>query len=118
MLLVVYFELSPGTAVGSGKNEIKNLKYPRHYQRISHIKFDTRGAFPLFPLFRKGFLVLLALRLPCLGKRDLVLVLFVCLSNLHLFGLSVVSSSWCLERAVNCDCGTPWSFLLTCFCLQ
>ena len=26
--------------------------------------------------------------------------------------LSVSSSSWCLGRAVPCDCGTPWTFLL------
>ena len=26
--------------------------------------------------------------------------------------LSVSSSSWCLERAAVCDCGTPWTFLL------
>ena len=26
--------------------------------------------------------------------------------------LSVSSSSWCLGRAVVCDCGTPWTFLL------
>ena len=32
------------------------------------------------------FTVLLALRLPVLGKRELVLVLFACLFDLHLFG--------------------------------
>ena len=26
--------------------------------------------------------------------------------------LLVSSSSWCLERAAVCDCGTPWTFLL------
>ena len=29
--------------------------------------------------------------------------------------LSVSSSSWCLGRAVVCDCGTPWTFLLPFF---
>ena len=29
--------------------------------------------------------------------------------------LSVFSSSWCLERAAVCDCGTPWTFLLPFF---
>ena len=29
--------------------------------------------------------------------------------------LSVSSSSWCLERAAVCDCGTPWTFLLPFF---
>ena len=33
-----------------------------------------------------SFSVLLALRLPCLGKRELILVFFVCLFNLCLFG--------------------------------
>ena len=45
-----------------------------------------------------------------LGKRELILVLFVricaCLD------LLVSSSSWCLGRAAVCDCGTPWTFLL------
>ena len=29
--------------------------------------------------------------------------------------LSVSSSSWCLEGAAVCDCGTPWTFLLLFF---
>ena len=55
------------------------------------------------------FSVLLALQLSRLGKRELILVLFV-----RLFGsicaclvLSVSSSSWCLGRAAVCDCETP-----------
>ena len=52
-----------------------------------------------------------------MGKRELILVLFVRLFDLCLFGfvlevLSVSSSSWCLGRIVVCDCGTPWTFLL------
>ena len=31
--------------------------------------------------------------------------------------LSVSSSPWCLGRAVACDCGTPWTFLLPLFAL-
>ena len=68
------------------------------------------------------FSVLLALRLPRLGKRELILVLFVRLFDLFLFVafpglfsypfLSVSSSSWYLGRAAVCDCGTPWTFLL------
>ena len=38
------------------------------------------------------FSVLLALRLPCLGKRELILVLFVCLIDLCLFGF--VGYAW------------------------
>ena len=58
------------------------------------------------------FSVILALRLSCLGKRELILVLFVRLFDLRLF---VSSSSWCLGRAAVCDCGTPWTFLLSFF---
>ena len=61
------------------------------------------------------FSVLLALRLPRLGKRELILVLSVRLFDLCLFGLLVSSSSWCLGRAAVCDCGTPWTFLLPFF---
>ena len=48
-----------------------------------------------------------------LGKKELILVLLVRLFDLRLFGLSVSSSSWCLGRAAVCDCGTPWTFLLS-----
>ena len=66
------------------------------------------------------FSVLLALRLPRLGKRVLILVLFVRLLDLRLFWfLSVFSSSWCLGRAAVCDRGTVWTFLLHYFqCYQ
>ena len=65
------------------------------------------------------FSVRLALRILRLGKRQLVLVLFVRLFDLRLFGLvlSVSSSAWCLGRAAVCDCGTPWTFLLFPFLL-
>ena len=61
------------------------------------------------------FSVLLALRLPRLGKRELISVLFVGLFDLRLFVLSVSPSSCCLGRAAVCDCGTPWTFLLSFF---
>ena len=61
------------------------------------------------------FAVLLALQLPRLGKRELILVLFVRLFHLCLFDLSVSSSSWYLGRAAVCDCGTPRTFLLPFF---
>ena len=61
------------------------------------------------------FSVLSALRLPRLRKRELILVLFVRLFDLCLFGFVGLSSSWCLGRAAVCDCGTPWTFLLP-FC--
>ena len=61
------------------------------------------------------FSVLLVLRLPRLGKRELILELFVRLFDLFLFGFVVSSSSWCLGRAAVCDCGTPWTFLLPFF---
>ena len=58
------------------------------------------------------FSALLALRLPRIGQRELILVLFVefvwfCLSSLPR----------CLRRAAACDCGTPWTFLLP-FCFM
>ena len=59
------------------------------------------------------FSVLLALRLPHLGKRELILVLFVRLFDLRLFGF--VCFLFLLGRAAACDCGTPWTFLLPLF---
>ena len=61
------------------------------------------------------FSLFLALRLPRLGKRELILVLFVRLFGLRLFGFAVFSSSWCLGRAAVGDCCTPWTFLLPFF---
>ena len=58
------------------------------------------------------FSVLLALRLPGLGKRELILVLLYVSSICACLVLSVSSSSWCLGRAAVCDCGTPWTCLL------
>ena len=62
------------------------------------------------------FSVHLALRLPRLGNRELILVLFVrSCSICACLVLSVFSSSWCLGRAAVCDCGIPWTFLLLFF---
>ena len=58
------------------------------------------------------FSFLLALRLPCLGKRELTIVLFIRCSICACLVLSVSSSSWCLGRAAAYDCGIPWTFLL------
>ena len=60
------------------------------------------------------FSVLLVLRLPRLGKRELILVLFVRLFDLFLFGF-VGFLPWCLGRAAVCDCDTPWTFHLPFF---
>ena len=40
---------------------------------------------------------------------------FSCICLFVLYGLVFVifSSSWCRGLAVVCDCGTPWTFLLT-----
>ena len=75
------------------------------------LRGDLLYVFPCVILFL-CFSVLLVLRLPRLGKRELILVLFVRLFGLCLFRLSVFSSSWGLGRAAVCDCGTPWTFLL------
>ena len=73
------------------------------------------------------FSVLLALRLPRLGKRELILVIFVRLFDLRLFGFVcflflLVSGKGCGLQALPglfsylfCDCGTPWAFLLLFF---
>ena len=54
----------------------------------------------------------LSIAITSLGEeRELILVLFVRLFDLRLFGLSVSFSSWCLGRVAACDCGTPWTFL-------
>ena len=58
------------------------------------------------------FSVLLELPLPRLGKRELILVLFVYLFDCACLDSSVSSSAWCLGRAAVCDCVTPWTFLL------
>ena len=60
------------------------------------LRGDLFYVFPCVILFL-CFSVLLALQLPRLGKRELVLVLFVCLFDFHLFVLYVSSSFWCLE---------------------
>ena len=75
---------------------------------------DVLYVFPCVILFL-CFSVLLVLRLPRLGKRELILVLFVRLSICACLDLSVSSSSWSLGRAAVCDCGTPWTFLLPFF---
>ena len=50
-----------------------------------------------------------------LGKRDLILVLFVRLFDLCLFGFVGFLFLLGLGRAAVCDCGTPWTFLLSFF---
>ena len=72
------------------------------------LRGDLLYVFPCVILFL-CFSVLLVLRLPRLGKRELILVLFVRCACLD---LSVSSSFWGLGRAAVCDCGTPWTFLL------
>ena len=37
----------------------------------------------------------------------------ICLFVLYRLVFVIFSSSWCLGLAVVCDCGTPWTFLLT-----
>ena len=57
------------------------------------------------------FSFLLALQLPRLGKRELILVLYFLRSICACLVLSVSSSSWCLGKAAVCNCGTPWTSL-------
>ena len=58
------------------------------------------------------FSVLLALRLPRLWERELILVVFVCLFDLRLFCFVCFLFLLVSGKAVACDCGTPWTFLL------
>ena len=37
----------------------------------------------------------------------------ICLFVLYVLVFVIFSSSWCRGLAVVCDCGTPWTFLLT-----
>ena len=75
-----------------------------------NLRGDLLYVFPCVVLFL-CFLVLLVLRLPRLGKRELILVFFVRLFGLCLFRF-VGFLFWGLGRAAVCDCGTPWTFLL------
>ena len=61
---------------------------------------------PCRALCPRVYTFLLALWSPQLGKMGLVYVLLVCL-------FVCFSSSWCQWLAAVCDCGTPWTFLLT-----
>ena len=68
------------------------------------LRGDLFEVLPCVSLFL-CFSVPLVLQLPRLGKRELILVLFV-----HLFVLR-----WCLGRDAACDCATLWTFLLPFF---
>ena len=51
-------------------------------------------------------------------ERDLILVVFVRLFDLCLFDCVGYLFLWCVGRAAVCDCGTPWTFLLSFFLHQ
>ena len=73
---------------------------------------DLLHVFPCVILFL-CFSVLLVLLLPRLGKRELILVLFVCLFGLCLFRF--VGFLFLMGSGKGCgfsDCGTPLTFLL------
>ena len=78
------------------------------------LRGDLLYVFPCVILFL-CFSVLLVLRLPHLGKRELILVLFVRLFGLCLFIFVGFLFLLGLERAAVCNCGTPWTFLLPFF---
>ena len=71
------------------------------------VRGDLFNALPCVILFL-CFSVLLALRLPRLGKTELIFSYFCWICACLV--LSVSSSSWCLGKAAVCDCGTPWTF--------
>ena len=78
------------------------------------LRGDLLYVFPCVILFLcfSVLSVLLVLRLPRLGKRELILVLFVRLFDLCLFGF--VGFLFLLGVAF-CDCCTPWTFLVPFF---
>ena len=59
------------------------------------------------------FSVLKALRLPRLGKIQLILVLFVRLFDLRLFLFVCFLFFLVSGKAPACNCGIPWTFFLT-----
>ena len=61
------------------------------------------------------FLSAFSIAITSLGEEELILVLFVRLLDLCLFGFVGFLTPWCLGRAAVCDCGTPWTFLLPFF---
>ena len=58
------------------------------------------------------FSILLALRLPRFGKRELILVLFVRLFDLCLFGFVGFLFLLVSGKAAVYDCSTPWTFIV------
>ena len=75
----------------------------------------------LFCLFHQSFLCSLfflvfspsSIAITSLREETANLSVFSCVCSIcACLGLSVSSSSWCLGRAVVCDSGTPWTFLL------
>ena len=80
------------------------------------LRGDLLYVFPCVILFL-CFSVLLVLRLPRLGKRELILVLLVRLFGLCLFGFVGFLFLLGSGKGAVCDCGTPWTFLLPFFVL-
>ena len=93
---------APFTPVPAPLSPYSRIPAPPVHPLFIALWFILRGDF-FYVILCSCFSALLALQLLRLGKRELILVLFVCLFDLH----SVSSSSWCLGRAAVCDCGSP-----------
>ena len=78
------------------------------------LRGDLLYVFPRVILFL-CYSVLLVLQLPRLGKRELILVLFVRLFLVLVWICQFPLPLGGLGRAAVCDCCTPWTFLLTFF---
>ena len=78
------------------------------------LRGDLLYVFPCVILFL-CFSVLLVLRLPRLGERELILVLFVRLLVVLVWICRFPLPPMGLGRAAVCDCGTHWTFLLPFF---
>ena len=78
------------------------------------LRGDLLYAFQCVILFL-CLLVLIVLRLPRLGKREITWCFSYVCSICACLDLLVSSSSWGLGGAAVCGCGTPWAFILTFF---
>ena len=78
------------------------------------LRGDLFYALP-FVILLLCFSVLLATGLLRLWKRALILVLFVSLFDLRLFGFVYFLFFLVSGKGAVCDCGTPWTFLLPFF---
>ena len=121
--LITYYDSIKQQSLKIEKVTVTKKKFPAFVLLFVALWFILRG--DLFYVLHcvilfLCFSVILALRLPRLEKRELILVLFVRLFDLCLFGFVGFLFLLVSGRAADCDCdcGTPWTFLLPLFSQQ